>query len=244
METLLKHFERIIAILSGLAGLVGVLISLVGIVQRPHVQLQVDKDRNRVPVHLLARLSGQGLPSLADYQDPHFGSVSLDITNRTDNQVTPTLELGGLKKFNGAELVDSQLAGTELSDYQAKLGRVALQSGEPCPAKQWPDRGDQKLDLPVPPLQSYGGHITLAVYGSPFESADVCLSGAPVDTRYLIRIRDSSMLHQYWYWIAGLSVLLLATSIFRLIQSMGRRAKHASSSGTNTDPAALGVGKN
>jgi hypothetical protein len=214
VESLLDRAGKIIALLAGVAGIGGALIGLISAVERPHVQLQIDKDKNRIPPRLLSQLHGLG----AEYQDPDFGSVTLDITNRTATEVKPTLEVGGLKKFDGVEVVDSQLAGRDLSDYQDKLNRLALQPGKPCPSKQG-TTGDQKLDLPIPPLQSYGGHITLALYGMPFEFVDACLNGAPVETRYLIRIQDSAMLHRYPVWLVSLSLVLVATATFLFIQS-------------------------
>jgi hypothetical protein len=180
---------------------------------------------------------------LADYQDPHFGAVTLDITNCTHSEARATVELGGLEKFTGAEVVDSQLAGKELYDYQARLGGLALQPGKPCPTKHWSGPADLKLDLPVPPLQGFGGHMTLAVYGSPFERVDVCLNGAPVDIRYHITTQDSFMLHQYWYWFAGFSVLLLAAPILVIIRSIRGSVGKTPSGGASAGPSASGVGK-
>jgi len=44
--------------------------------------------------------------SLDDRDKLDFGSVILDITNRTPTPVTPTLELGGFWKFSGVEVLD------------------------------------------------------------------------------------------------------------------------------------------
>jgi hypothetical protein len=217
---LVDRAGKIIAILAGLVGIVGALIGFINALQQhPRVQLQISKDR--MPPGLVALLSPKNLlGSLEDQDKFDFGSVTLDITNSTPNQVTPTLELGGLRKFSGVEVLDPPQNGLT-RDYQDQLAKVALLQGAPClnAKPTWPDRGNLKLDLPLPQLNSNGGHITLAVYGPGYDKVDACLSNASSDTHYIVPIRDSRMLKWYPLWLATLSVLLFATALLLFIQS-------------------------
>jgi hypothetical protein len=236
VESFLDRAGKIIAILAGLTGISGAVVGLVNAVQRPRVQLQIDKARGRIPPKHLARLSKIEPGVFAEYQDPRFGTVTLDVTNLTDKEVTATLELGGLEKFSGVELLNTTLSGKHLDDYKDALIRLDLQRGAPCESvkAKWPDRPNLKLDIRLPPLQSYGGHITLAVYGVGFDRVDACLNGAPVDTRYLIRIQDSAMLHRYPVWLVTLSLILFGTAAVLLIQSQKRKKIVSSPRGADT----------
>ncbi|MGD0222272.1 MAG: hypothetical protein ABSF71_08030 [Terriglobia bacterium] len=243
METSLDRIGKIIAILAGLTAIGGTLVGFFSAVNHPQVQLRMDKDRNRIPPLLLRPLTAiLRIPSTPDkdkispvllsqltaldtdvldeYQDPNFGSVTLDVINRTASEVKPMLELGGLKKFIGVEVVDSPLQGKFLEDYKAELATLTLQPGTPCPSRvYWPDRGNKKLDLPLPSLGAYAGHITLAVYGLPFEGVGACVIDAPADVRYLLRVQDSYMLQHYPIWLVTLSLVLLVTAALLFVQS-------------------------
>jgi len=181
---MLDRLGQIVAIVAGVIAIVGTIVGIINTVERPHVWLQIRKDKNRIPPALLAQLNPPPA-TLMDYEDPQFGSVTVTIANFTDKEVSGTLELGGLVKLTAVEVIDSQLQEPLLKGYKASISGVKLERGDPCPVKNnWPDRPDVKLDLPIPALPSYGGHITLAVYGVPADKVDACLNGASADMRY------------------------------------------------------------
>jgi hypothetical protein len=226
METFLDRAAKVVAIAASLLGVCGTIAGVVTWFERPRVQLLVRKDKDYIPPSLRSKpQTASESNDLRDYQDPHFGSVIVEITNFTDKQVVGTLELGGFQKFKGAEVIDPQMPPPpELLKLEDRLKRMELGQGEPCRSSRpnWPDRPDKKLTLPIDDLKSYGGSISLVFYGLPAEKVDVCLNGAPSDTRYLVLKRDSRMLDQYPIWLSGLSLLLAITAILLFIQSRKR----------------------
>jgi hypothetical protein len=227
LGNLLDRTGKVVAILAAIVGIASGLTALYNRYERPRVQLQIHKDRNRIPPHLLALVREkitQDPESLKIYQSSLFGSVTVDVYNNTDREVADAiLEIGGLTQFGGAEAIDSQLQGKDLAAYQATLSEASLQPGLPCPKSRWGVQPDKKLDLRIPPLKSYGGHITLAVYGEGYENADVCLNGADATKRYLIKVPDSRMLQLYPVFLMTLSGLLVVTALLLFMLSDGIR---------------------
>jgi hypothetical protein len=154
--------------------------------------------------------------------DSDFGSVTFTIDNVTTQNIDKgilTLEVGGLTKFSGVQLVDSQLTGDARTNYQTDLAGVALEAGQACTEKSWkPQQNLNKLEVPLPALKQ-SDHIVLRAYGSPFESVDGCLHGATPHTQYRVLRMDSFMLNWYPTFIAGLCVVLLVIAALLFVRS-------------------------
>jgi len=76
VDTFLDRAGKIVGIFAGLAAIIGGLSALVAALQHPRLQLQIDKDRIRIPPVVLSNATGT-IPHVVDYTQTHFGLVTL-----------------------------------------------------------------------------------------------------------------------------------------------------------------------
>jgi len=225
---------KVVGVLSGLASIIALVVSLYPLLTRGNVVLTVDKDVVTAPPQLVSLgawasknheslksvckspelITPKGakvacdIPDLPDfdlYNRADFGSVTVGITNRRQENVpSTTLRISGLKSFQGVTANSNFLnLSTNLAGWN-KQELMVSPTGT--------DNDNKNLLLSLPELPT-GGYIRLTAYGLNSGFADADILGMPDrgPTRVYVVKSSAPQTSSIPPWIAG---AFLVASVF------------------------------